>query len=184
MSYNFKQQSRQFQEEADASRQAFGSILDRLDGQYSDAMSEAGATKEDVYGEELRRISDKAKSTANNTKQALSRAVASAGGDITGEAAVQMSKADSQANSAIARSEDLFDEKFRRYKDRQENQALRILGQQMQGEGTLMQTAQNSADRNQMLQLQKEQFEKQLNWDKWATGIDALTRIGTAFIPG
>lgn len=165
-----------------ASRSRFMGDLDRFRDSYDDFQDRADVTKEDLYGDELRSISDKAMAAANNTKQALSRALAAGGGDVTGEASGQMLEADARSMDAISEAEDVYDEKYRNYQDSQEAQAMQMLAQAMGAEGQLMNSLQNQSNFNRQLQAQKEQADDQFWADIAGSILGSGAKVATGFM--
>lgn len=111
----------------------FSDLINQLVSRGDAASSDGRLTAQDLFGEQITRLGDSARSVANSTKQALSRALMAGGGDPTGAAGANLLGIDEQLNRQIGQQGLQFEGMAQGENRFRTQRADNLLGMGMQG---------------------------------------------------
>lgn len=148
-------------ERTDQSRGRFSEILNEFVQRGQNLQDEPRLSARELFGDQMQQLTDSARSTANATKQALSRAMMAGGGDVSGAAAGNLLGVGENLNESISD----IGLKFSRLADRINRQRKRrgdqLAGQGLQGIQNLFRSDQGMLSNVINREIQRETASKQ-----------------------
>lgn len=166
----------------DRSRSSFSDFLNQMVSRSKEAQDQPRMTARDLFGEQMTRLTDSARSSANAAKQALSRAMLSGGGDVTGAAAGNMLGIQQNTNENISDIGLQFSkmaDKVNRFRQQRGDQ---LAGQALQGLQNLLQFDSSMYSNRLNRQVQKETAAKQRKANRTSGILSGLGSIASAGI--
>lgn len=172
-----KDRLKKFNSERDTSMNAFNDIISQLGENVDDAKNRATLTSSDLYGESITRNTDNIRANANNTKQALSRAAAATGGDVTGARGVAFDRVDKNANEGIGKIERFYEDRAKTDNEQSRARADRLMNVLLGANNNLLNLSNANYQNEVTRDLQRKQANKQLGVDILSTLLDTGTSI-------
>lgn len=157
------------------SRQRFSDMLNQIVSRGTQLQDEPRLTAQDLFGDQIQRMTDAAGQSANATKQALSRSMIAGGGDTTGAAASNLLDVGAQTNQQIGdlgmRFSRLAD-RVNRYRNQRGDS---LASQGLQGLQNLFQSDKGTLANLIQRQIQREQAQK----ERGAGVLGGLFNVGS-----
>lgn len=165
-------------EERGLAQAALDASIGALRSTAGDARQRATLSADDLYGPQMQRATDSVRANANNTKMALSRAASATGGDVTGGQGVVFDRVDTGANTEIGRVLDGYENRADFERTRNLRRADQLLSSIAGLNSNQFQIADQNFNTQTMLELQRQQANKQLGADIFSTILDVIPKPG------
>lgn len=150
----------ELEDQASQSKGAFQSALNKMISRGESLSDEPRLTAEDLFGDSLQRTRDSIGSSANATKQALSRAMLS-GGDVTGAGGAQILNVDQKTANELGSTGLQFSQLADQVNRQRQGRGDRLLSQGLQGLQNLFSSDQGLLQQFIQRRLQQSQAKKQ-----------------------
>lgn len=145
-----------------SSRGRFSDVIGNILSRGRELANQPTLTAQDLFGEEIQRLSDSARSTANATKSALSRSLLASGGeDRSGATSVNLLRADQSLNDRLGQITDRFNTMATQISEARQRRGDSLLGRALQGVSSLFSSDTSRLNNLINRQTQQEQARKQ-----------------------
>lgn len=155
------------------SRSRFSDMLNQIISRGENLQEEPRLSARDLFGEQMTRMMDSARSTANATKRALSRSMMAGGGDVTGAAANNMLGIQENTNQNISDLGLRFAEMANQINRQRSRRGDQLIGQGLQGIQNLFRSDQGMLSNAIRRNIQRESARKQRGASVFGSVLDA-----------
>ena len=148
------------------------------------ARSQGDQSVEDRFGRQLRSTQDNIQANTAGAQHAISRALLAQGGDFTGSATAGLSQVQQQGNQAQSDAINQYSTMTEQMNQRDKQRGDNMIGRALQGSESMARRGQQKYGMDRQLLNQADMQEIQRRQANRQFGLDAVTSIAGAFLPG